>query len=78
MNVQEFEGAQKKEPLTVVGFGAGAGGLLPRGQGRGGLPTGESKTHILFTPLVRVSAGSLRAGIVYGPWYRTRLGRLLL
>ena len=23
-------------------------------------------------------AGSLRAGIVYGPWYRTRLGGLLL
>lgn len=51
MNVQEFEGAQKKEPLTVVGIVGG--GLLPRGQGRGGLPTGESRTHILFTPLVR-------------------------
>lgn len=50
MNVQEFEGAQKKEPLTVVGIG---GGLLPRGQGWGGLPTGESRTHVLFTPLVR-------------------------
>lgn len=50
MDVQEFEVARKKEPLTVVGA---VGGLLPSRQGRGGLPTGESRTHVLFTTLVR-------------------------
>lgn len=76
MDVQEFEVARKKEPLTVVGTVGGAFAKWTR-KGRASNWREQNTHSFYYSCQGPAQAGSLGVGIVYGPWYRTRVGRLL-
>ena len=75
MNAREFEGAQKKEPLTVAGIGEGFCQVDKEGEG-----FQMERVECAFFLLCQdpVHEGRLGVGIVCGPWCRTRVGNLFL